>query len=55
MPHIIPVLAIAYVVAVVIIMVFFLEEEDFAVVAGILAFVIPLVILALAVDKAWKQ
>ena len=55
MPHIIPVLAIAYVVAVVIIMVFFLEEEDFAVVAGILAFVIPLVILSLAVDKVWKQ
>ncbi|PWA83289.1 hypothetical protein CTI12_AA168490 [Artemisia annua] len=54
MPHIITIIAIVYVVAVALFMVY-VPDEDYTVLAGILAFLVPLVIIAVAVDEAWKQ
>ena len=53
MPHIITMIAIVYVV-VATIYVAFIPNEDRALLVGILVFLVPLVILAVAIDKFWK-
>ena len=53
MPHIITMVAIVYVV-VATIYVAFIPNEDRALLVGILVFLVPLVILAVAIDKFWK-
>ena len=53
MPHIITMIAIVYVV-VVTIYVACIPNEDRALLVGILVFLVPLVILAVAIDKFWK-
>jgi hypothetical protein len=53
MPHIITMIAIVYVVAATI-YVTSIPNEDRALLVGILMFLVPLVILAVAIDKFWK-
>ena len=53
MPHIITIIAIVYVVITSIYMTY-VPEEDYAFLAGILAFLIPLLVLAIVIDEVWK-
>ena len=54
MPHIITIMTIVYALAAAIFMVY-VPKEDYAVLAGVLAFLVPLVILAVVIDESWKQ
>ena len=53
MPHFITMIAMSYLVAAVVYSVYD-PKEDCALFIGILVFIVPLVILAIAVDKFWK-
>ena len=53
MPHIVTMIAIVYVFIATIYLAY-APKEDCALVAGILMFLVPLVILAIAIDKFWK-
>ena len=54
MPHIIIKVAIVYFV-VAAVYVTYVPKEDRALLIGILAFIVPLVMLAIGVDKIWKR
>ena len=50
MPHFITILAILYVIAALV----YVPKEDRAMLAGILMFLVPLVVLSIIIDKFWK-
>ena len=54
MSHMIIKIAISYFI-VAAVYVTYVPEEDRALLIGILAFIVPLVILAIGVDKIWKR
>ena len=54
MPHIITMIAIAYFIVAAVYSIY-APKEDRALLVAILVFLVPLVILAIVVDKIWKR